>query len=655
MACAWRQAGTVERLIESRPLDLPIAGAVTGKGIRLIVAVPDHQVARSGDVSLPPGRECRADIARVRGNQTVTVCFTRTCFSGPRVARADPWAVILLGNEMNEAAGSYLLPDKTIGKFMKRVSHRRARRSSPLFTVLRLAGVCLAGAVLSSLPLGTSGHLVVGAQAPDPCAPPNGNPIVCENQLPGAPESEWDIIWRGRARAFRASRRTSASTGGRPSASRSTRTPRTIASTSTAWATTAAWARARSRRSNPSAALPQNQPNCLTRSPRPGLIDCGNWAVSASWAVPADAVSGIYFAKAIRTDTGGASHIVFIVRDDAGNSDLLFQTSDTTWQAYNQYGGNSLYVGGRRPAAPTRSATTVRSRRASTAPEDWVFNAEYPMVRWLEANGYNVSYFTGVDTDRIGAEIREHKIFLSVGHDEYWSARSARTSKRRAAPACTWRFSAATRCSGRRAGRTASRRRRRRIARWSPTRRRTPTPRSIPIRRLDRHLARSPLQPAGRRRPARERADRHDLHGQLGHDGDPGAGRRRQDALLAQHLDRQPGAGRVGHAAERHARLRVGRGSRQRLPARRAHPAVGYDRQPAWSSSRTTARLTRQGTANHALTLYRHASGALVFGAGTVQWSWGLDSNHDRGSAAAERRRCSRRRSICSPTWACSR
>ena len=38
------------------------------------------------------------------------------------------------------------------------------------------------------------------------------------------------------------------------------------------------------------------------------------------------------------------------------------------------------------------------------------------------------------------------------------------------------------------------------------------------------------------------------------------------------------------------------------------------------------------GTANHALTLYRHTSGALVFGAGTIQWSWGLDSNHDRGN-----------------------
>ena len=42
------------------------------------------------------------------------------------------------------------------------------------------------------------------------------------------------------------------------------------------------------------------------------------------------------------------------------------------------------------------------------------------------------------------------------------------------------------------------------------------------------------------------------------------------------------------------------------------------------------------GTATHSFTLYKHASGALVFGAGTVQWSWGLDSNHDRGSTAPD-------------------
>ena len=43
------------------------------------------------------------------------------------------------------------------------------------------------------------------------------------------------------------------------------------------------------------------------------------------------------------------------------------------------------------------------------------------MVRYLESNGYNVSYSTGIDTDRRGAELLEHKVFLSVGHDEYWS------------------------------------------------------------------------------------------------------------------------------------------------------------------------------------------------------------------------------------------
>jgi hypothetical protein len=33
----------------------------------------------------------------------------------------------------------------------------------------------------------------------------------------------------------------------------------------------------------------------------------------------------------------------------------------------------------------------------------------------------------------------------------------------------------------------------------------------------------------------------------------------------------------------------------------------------------------------HNLSLYKHSSGGLVFGAGTVQWSWGLDNNHGRG------------------------
>ena len=85
----------------------------------------------------------------------------------------------------------------------------------------------------------------------------------------------------------------------------------------------------------PTASLPQSQPACKNDTAPTGLIDCGNWAVSASWTVPTNAVSGLYIAHLVRNDTGGDSLIPFVVRNDASHSDILFQTSDETWQAYN--------------------------------------------------------------------------------------------------------------------------------------------------------------------------------------------------------------------------------------------------------------------------------------------------------------------------------
>ncbi|MDQ1386331.1 MAG: large repetitive protein, partial [Actinomycetota bacterium] len=42
------------------------------------------------------------------------------------------------------------------------------------------------------------------------------------------------------------------------------------------------------------------------------------------------------------------------------------------------------------------------------------------------------------------------------------------------------------------------------------------------------------------------------------------------------------------------------------------------------------------GTATHSVTMHRAASGALVFDAGSVQWSWGLDGTHDRGASTPD-------------------
>jgi hypothetical protein len=178
------------------------------------------------------------------------------------------------------------------------------------------------------------------------------NVVACENSKPGTPQSQWDINGAGSSTIQGFATDISVNAGGTISfkvktAARSYRLDiyrmgyyqgngaRLIATV------------------NPSVTLPQTQPACVNQTST-GLIDCGDWAVSASWTVPSDAVSGIYFAKLVRTDgTAGSSHIVFVVRNDASHSDLLFQTSDATWQAYNDYGGT---------ASTPASRTTGRGR-----------------------------------------------------------------------------------------------------------------------------------------------------------------------------------------------------------------------------------------------------------------------------------------------------
>jgi len=131
--------------------------------------------------------------------------------------------------------------------------------------------------------------------------------------------------------------------------------------------------------------------------------------------VPNTATSGIYFAKLVRLDTGEASPVVFIVRNDSGHSDILLQTSDSTWYAYNDYGG-AIFMWGL-PSAPSKSVTTGRpTYRVYVALQRRVSNAS--MAR---SNGYDLSYFTNIDSDRYGNLITQHKILCRSGHDEYWS------------------------------------------------------------------------------------------------------------------------------------------------------------------------------------------------------------------------------------------
>jgi len=241
---------------------------------------------------------------------------------------------------------------------------------------------------------------------------------------------------------------------------------------------------------------PGSQPDPLTEKVmgQVDLVDCGNWSISASWHVPEDATSGVYIAKLVRDDTGGNSHMVFVVRDDWGGSALLFQTSDTTWHAYNAYQrsstrsdlirGNCLYQGPFGGVPYTHAYKVSYNRPLVTReglPGDmgthhtcacFLFANEYPMIRWLERNGYDVSYFTGVDSDRHGELIRQHRVFLSVGHDEYWSADQRKNVEAARDAGCISPSSVAMKSTGRRAGRVALMNHIPRIVLWCATRKR---------------------------------------------------------------------------------------------------------------------------------------------------------------------------------------
>jgi methionine-rich copper-binding protein CopC len=162
-----------------------------------------------------------------------------------------------------------------------------------------------------------------------------------------------------------------------------------------------------------------------------GDTDAGNWSITASWAVPSNATSGVYEARVSRTDTGGAFSMLFVVRDDASTSDILYHTSDATWEAYNEWGGNSLYLGtgpgggvqpGRAYAVSYNRPVTDEGVVGGYGQTNYFWYAEYPLVRFMEENGYDVTYSTDLDLDRYGSLLLNHKIIITGGHDEYVSA-----------------------------------------------------------------------------------------------------------------------------------------------------------------------------------------------------------------------------------------
>ena len=171
-----------------------------------------------------------------------------------------------------------------------------------------------------------------------------------------------------------------------------------------------------------------------TKAGRPGQLVAPNpttgmvrvrWSVTDKIRIPSNWASGYYIAKLVLDQKGpwpslGRSAVVpFILRrpQQARASTVLVVSSTNTEQAYNNWGGKSLYASGSTGGV---KATHVSFDRPY-ATQLYFFEAD--LMRFLEESKLDVSYVTDVDIHARPQELLRHKLVLVNGHDEYWSRR----------------------------------------------------------------------------------------------------------------------------------------------------------------------------------------------------------------------------------------
>ncbi len=152
------------------------------------------------------------------------------------------------------------------------------------------------------------------------------------------------------------------------------------------------------------------------------------WPAAFELTVPDSWKSGYYNVRLSVRDRGGKfiqrnsrtaeSKLFFIVRpkQPGTQSKILIQLSTNTYNAYNNWGGSSLY--GYHGRANLQGHRVSFDRPLAGQFSNW----EYPFIVWAESNGYQLDYAANSDLEHHPELLQHYKLVLSVGHDEYWSA-----------------------------------------------------------------------------------------------------------------------------------------------------------------------------------------------------------------------------------------
>jgi hypothetical protein len=192
-----------------------------------------------------------------------------------------------------------------------------------------------------------------------------------------------------------------------------------------------------------------------------------DWDVSVEIPISDDWPSGFYLVTLTAHDAPddrAVGYAAFVVRAGARRNALLFVLATNTWNAYNNWGGRSLYTGGhevsfRRPwgrgmlvrPEVERDDRKARPRYRGEQPDvdglvyqDYRFRHGYPgsmgsagwftyerrFAEWAERAGFQLDYAVSSDLELVDGVTDGYRRLIGAGHDEYWSGAGRDTIER---------------------------------------------------------------------------------------------------------------------------------------------------------------------------------------------------------------------------------
>ena len=182
-----------------------------------------------------------------------------------------------------------------------------------------------------------------------------------------------------------------------------------------------------------SAEVPGSRQAAPTLIAPANTVEC-QWTPSIQIVIDHSWPPGVYLLKLVGA-TGEQGFVPLCIRDDESKAAVLIMQGVTSWQAYNRWGGYSLYYGNKGGAlsyiqSPGGGTYADRARIVSydrPYSHDWASGAsdfvgnELPVVMQAEQLGLDVSYWTDIDLHERPELLASHHAMVTLGHDEYWS------------------------------------------------------------------------------------------------------------------------------------------------------------------------------------------------------------------------------------------